>query len=43
MGDMLCSVIKVGIEMGFVVKKVMDEGKLVFDDIIIGLVKECIV
>lgn len=43
MGDMFCVVIKVGIELGFEVKCVMDEGKLVFDEIIIGLVKECIV
>jgi adenylate kinase len=39
-GDMLRSAIKAGTEMGLAAKRVMDEGKLVSDDIIIGLVKE---
>ncbi len=39
-GDMLRSAIKAGTELGLAAKKVMDEGKLVSDDIIIGLVKE---
>lgn len=39
-GDMLRSAIKAGTEMGQAAKRVMDEGKLVSDDIIIGLVKE---
>ncbi|MBE1299157.1 MAG: adenylate kinase [Alteromonadaceae bacterium] len=39
-GDMLRSAIKAGTELGLAAKKVMDEGKLVSDEIIIGLVKE---
>lgn len=39
-GDMLRAAIKAGTEMGLAAKKVMDEGKLVSDDIIIGIVKE---
>lgn len=39
-GDMLRAAIKAGSELGLAAKKVMDEGKLVSDDIIIGLVKE---
>ena len=39
-GDMLRSAIKEGSELGLAAKRVMDEGKLVSDDIIIGLVKE---
>ncbi len=39
-GDMLRAAIKAGTEMGLAAKKVMDEGKLVSDEIIIGLVKE---
>ncbi len=39
-GDMLRSAIKAGTELGLKAKQVMDEGKLVSDDIIIGLVKE---
>ncbi|NMH61361.1 adenylate kinase [Alteromonas ponticola] len=39
-GDMLRSAIKAGTELGMKAKQVMDEGKLVSDDIIIGLVKE---
>lgn len=39
-GDMLRAAIKAGTELGLAAKKVMDEGKLVSDDIIIGLVKE---
>ena len=39
-GDMLRAAIKAGTEMGQAAKKVMDEGKLVSDDIIIGIVKE---
>ncbi len=39
-GDMLRAAIAAGTEMGLAAKRVMDEGKLVSDDIIIGLVKE---
>ncbi|MBD3587425.1 adenylate kinase [Salinimonas sp. HHU 13199] len=39
-GDMLRSAIKEGSDLGMAAKRVMDEGKLVSDDIIIGLVKE---
>lgn len=39
-GDMLRAAISAGTELGVVAKKIMDEGKLVSDDIIIGLVKE---
>lgn len=42
-GDMLRAAIKEGSELGIKAKAVMDEGKLVSDDIIIGLVKERIV
>ncbi|MDO4681493.1 MAG: adenylate kinase [Lautropia sp.] len=38
-GDMLRAAVKAGTELGLAAKKVMDEGKLVSDDIIIGLVK----
>ncbi|HID98119.1 MAG TPA: adenylate kinase, partial [Thermodesulfobacteriaceae bacterium] len=39
-GDMLRSAVKAGTELGKAAKKVMDEGGLVSDDIIIGLVKD---
>ncbi|CEK10921.1 adenylate kinase [Legionella hackeliae] len=39
-GDMLRSAIAAGTELGLSAKKVMDAGKLVSDEIIIGLVKE---
>ena len=39
-GDMLRAAIKAGSPMGVAAKKVMDQGALVSDDIIIGLVKE---
>ena len=39
-GDMLRAAIKAGTELGKMAKQVMDTGKLVSDDIIIGLVKE---
>jgi adenylate kinase len=39
-GDMLRAAIKAGTPLGIAAKKVMDEGKLVSDDIIINLVKE---
>ncbi|RUO64956.1 Adenylate kinase [Pseudidiomarina planktonica] len=39
-GDMLRSAIKAGTELGLKAKQVMDAGKLVSDDIMIGLVKE---
>ncbi|MBU2979811.1 adenylate kinase [Alteromonas sp. C1M14] len=39
-GDMLRAAIKAGTELGLAAKRVMDEGKLVSDEIIIGLVKE---
>lgn len=39
-GDMLRAAIKAGSPLGVAAKKVMDQGALVSDDIIIGLVKE---
>ncbi len=39
-GDMLRAAIKVGSELGVLAKSFMDAGKLVTDEIIIGLVKE---
>ena len=39
-GDMLRAAVKAGSPLGLAAKKVMDAGKLVSDDIIIGLVKE---
>ena len=39
-GDMLRAAIKAGTEMGKMAKEAMDSGKLVTDDIIIGLVKD---
>ena len=39
-GDMLRAAVKAGTLLGVAAKKVMDAGQLVFDDIIIGLVKE---
>ncbi|KGK43336.1 adenylate kinase [Nitrincola sp. A-D6] len=39
-GDMLRAAVKAGTPLGVKAKKVMDEGGLVSDDIIIGLVKE---
>src|SRR5712672_3723037 len=39
-GDMLRAAVKAGTPLGLAAKKVMDEGQLVSDDIIIGLVKE---
>ena len=39
-GDMLRAAIKAGTELGMAAKLVMDEGKLVSDELIIGLVKE---
>lgn len=39
-GDMLRSAIKAGTPLGLEAKKIMDEGGLVRDDIIIGMVKE---
>jgi len=39
-GDMLRAAIKAGTELGMTAKRVMDDGKLVSDELIIGLVKE---
>ena len=39
-GDMLRAAIKAGTQLGVAAKRVMDEGKLVSDELIIGLVKE---
>ena len=39
-GDMLRAAVKAGTPLGLAAKKVMDDGKLVSDDIILGLVRE---
>ena len=39
-GDMLRAAIKAGTPLGLKAKEVMDQGQLVSDEIIIGLVKE---
>jgi len=39
-GDMLRAAVKAGTELGLAAKKIMDEGGLVSDEIIIGLVKD---
>ncbi|GGB96144.1 adenylate kinase [Oxalicibacterium flavum] len=39
-GDMLRAAVKEGTQLGLAAKKIMDEGGLVSDDIIIGLVKD---
>src|ERR1700674_4313457 len=39
-GDMLRAAVKTGTALGLAAKKIMDEGKLVSDEIIIGVVKE---
>ncbi|MEO8991384.1 MAG: adenylate kinase [Nitrosospira sp.] len=38
-GDMLRAAVRAGTDLGIMAKKIMDEGRLVSDDIIIGLVK----
>ena len=39
-GDMLRAAVNAGTELGLEAKKVMDAGKLVSDELILGLVKE---
>jgi adenylate kinase len=39
-GDMLRAAVREGIELGRAAKKIMDEGGLVSDDIILGLIKD---
>jgi adenylate kinase len=39
-GDMLRAAVREGTELGILAKKVMDEGGLIGDDIVIGLVRE---
>jgi len=39
-GDMLRAAVKAGTELGKIAKKIMDEGGLVSDELIINLVKE---
>jgi len=39
-GDMLRAAVRAGTELGLAAKKIMDEGGLVSDDIILGLVKD---
>jgi len=41
-GDMLRAAVKVGTPLGLAAKKVMDAGGLVSDDIIVGLVNDCL-
>src|SRR5690606_41109709 len=41
-GDMLRAAVKAGTPLGIEAKKVMESGELVSDDIIIGLVTECL-
>ncbi|RLA18222.1 MAG: adenylate kinase [Gammaproteobacteria bacterium] len=39
-GDMLRAAVRAGTELGIAARKIMDEGGLVSDDIILGLIKE---
>jgi len=39
-GDMLRAAVRAGTELGIAAKKIMDEGGLVSDDIILGLIKD---
>lgn len=42
MGDMLCVVVVVGMLVGFKVKEIMVVGGFVFDEVVVGIIFDCI-